>query len=274
MCVKMANSNFGTSSYQAGHEGDFSKLSQQIGTHIQKISQNASSMQRIVVQLGTPADNQQLRNQLHQIQHYTGQLAKDTSKSLKDLGAISLQSTEQRVLKLQRERLLNDFTAALNSFQSLQREAAQREKDEVKRVRTASVLSPPDSSKEALVVLDETKSQPFQSSQQRQMQMQEEDVDVQALVERERAIRQLESDIVDVNTIFKELATMVHEQGEMIDSIEANVETAQMRVEEGTNQLSTAASYQTKIRRRKCFIAIIAAVVAIIIIGIIIWQSR
>ena len=89
---KMANSNFGTSSYQAGREGDFSKLSQQIGTNIQKISQNgkkmdrfgmlsnwerlwcifcfsfltliASSMQRIVVQLGTPADNQQLRNQL------------------------------------------------------------------------------------------------------------------------------------------------------------------------------------------------------------------
>jgi hypothetical protein len=36
----MANSNFGTSSYQAGREGDFSKLSQQIGTNIQKISQN------------------------------------------------------------------------------------------------------------------------------------------------------------------------------------------------------------------------------------------
>lgn len=49
---------------------------------------------------------------------------------------------------------------------------------------------------------------------------------------------------MDVNTIFKELATMVHEQGEIIDSIEANVESAQMRVEEGTNQLATAASYQ------------------------------
>ena len=32
---------------------------------------------------------------------------------------------------------------------------------------------------------------------------------------------------------------MVHEQG-----IEFNVETAQMRVEEGTSQLATAASYQ------------------------------
>ena len=47
-----------------------------------------------------------------------------------------------------------------------------------------------------------------------------------------------------MNTIFKELATMVHEQGEMIDSIEANVETSQMRVEEGTSQLATASSYQ------------------------------
>lgn len=36
----MANSNLGTTSYQAGREGDFTKLSQQIGTNIQKISQN------------------------------------------------------------------------------------------------------------------------------------------------------------------------------------------------------------------------------------------
>ena len=49
------------------------------------------------------------------------------------------------------------------------------------------------------------------------------------LQERERSIRQLESDIVDVNTIFKDLATMVHEQGEMVDSIEQNVESAHIR---------------------------------------------
>lgn len=86
---------------------------------------------------------------------------------------------------------------------------------------------------------------------------------------------------------------MVHEQGEMIDSIEANVESAQMRVEEGTSQLASAASYQviqklccttkkmltsiqfqSKLRRRKCIIGIIASVILLIIIAIIIWQSR
>jgi len=83
------------SSYQVSGEGEFSKLAQTIGTNIQKISQNASSMQRIVVQLGTPADNPQLRNQLHQIQHYTGQLAKDTNKTLKDLANLTLPISEQ-----------------------------------------------------------------------------------------------------------------------------------------------------------------------------------
>ena len=47
---------------------------------------------------------------------------------------------------------------------------------------------------------------------------------------------QFQFDILDVNTTFqnKELPTMVHEQG-----IEINVETAQMRVEEGTSQSAT-----------------------------------
>ena len=47
---------------------------------------------------------------------------------------------------------------------------------------------------------------------------------------------QFQSDIVDVNTTFKnkELPTMVHEQG-----IEFNVETVRIRVEEGTSQSAT-----------------------------------
>lgn len=42
-------------------------------------------------------------------------------------------------------------------------------------------------------------------------------------------IRQLESDIVDVNKIFKDLACMVHDQGSLVDSIEENVEHSYTR---------------------------------------------
>lgn len=71
----------------------------------------------------------------------------------------------------------------------------------------------------------------------------EEDVDVQLLQEREQAIRKIESDIVEVNQIFKDLATIVHNQGETIDSIEANIESTSIQIHEGEQQLMKAADY-------------------------------
>ena len=47
-----------------------------------------------------------------------------------------------------------------------------------------------------------------------------------------------------MNQIFKDLATMVHEQGEVIDSIEANVESSHMNVGQGVQQLAKASDYQ------------------------------
>lgn len=55
----------------------------------------------------------------HQIQHYTGEMAKDTSRHLHELsnGVAVLSQSEQKNWRLNRERLHNDFTKALNSFQ-------------------------------------------------------------------------------------------------------------------------------------------------------------
>ena len=119
-------SEISASSYQdsSNRDAEFQQLHRTIGSNIQKIIQNVSSMQRMINQIGTPQDNQQLQNQLHQIQHYTQQLAKDTSKYLKDLVNVSSDSTgvasqsEQRQWRLQRERLQDDFTNALNKFQA------------------------------------------------------------------------------------------------------------------------------------------------------------
>ena len=41
---------------------------------------------------------------------------------------------------------------------------------------------------------------------------------------------------------------MVHDQGEVIDSIEANVESTQVRVQEGTEQLRQAETYKVNIK--------------------------
>jgi t-SNARE complex subunit (syntaxin) len=53
-----------------------------------------------------------------------------------------------------------------------------------------------------------------------------------------------QSDINDVNQIFKELGAMVHDQGEVVDSIEASIEKTEVFVNEGATQLRQASNYQ------------------------------
>ncbi len=79
----------------------------------------------------------------------------------------------------------------------------------------------------------------------------QEDFDLEQLREREQAIRQLEADIVDVNIIFKDLASMVHEQGEVVNSIEDHVDDASARVQEGTNHLQQAETYRVSRHRER-----------------------
>lgn len=72
----------------------------------------------------------------------------------------------------------------------------------------------------------------------------QEEVDLQALEEQERAIRELESNIVGVNEIYKNLGAMVYEQGVTVDSIESQVEQTSIFVSQGTENLRKASSYR------------------------------
>ncbi len=68
------------------------------------------------------------------------------------------------------------------------------------------------------------------------------DTDLALLQEREERIRQLESDILDVNEIFRDLGALVHEQGETIDTIENNVEEAYNQVRDTVDVLQNCAA--------------------------------
>ncbi|XP_011314197.1 syntaxin-7 [Fopius arisanus] len=270
--------DIGFSSYHNGgpvREQDFERLSQTVGTSILKISQNVSSMQKMVNQLGGATDSQELRNQLHQIQHYTHQLSKDTTVHLKDLNAIASNSSStspgeqtRRNMRLQNERLHDEFMTALTSFQGIQRLAAAKEKEMVKKAKASAGIQFGEKKQETLIELQDSRTQ-----KQLQQQNLQDEQNLRMLEEQEASIRQLEIDISDVNQIFKDLGALVHDQGEVIDSIEASVERTEVFVSEGAQQLRTAATYQNKLRKKKCILVIIGAVALSILIGIIVWQT-
>ncbi|KAJ8340785.1 hypothetical protein SKAU_G00330760 [Synaphobranchus kaupii] len=252
---------------------DFRALIQTCSSNIQKITQNTAQIKSMLYQLGSRQETPELQDRLQQVQHYTNQLAKETNKHLKDLGSLPLplSPSEQRQQKLQKERIMSDFSAALNNFQAVQRRAAEKEKESVARARAGSRLSAEDSNRdEQLVSFDTSDDWGQTQSQSEELAITEEDLEL--IKERETNIRQLESDILDVNQIFKDLAVMIHDQGEMIDSIEANVENAEVHVERGTEQLQRAAYYQKKSRKKMCILALVLSLV-LTILGVIIWKA-
>ncbi|KAI4811422.1 hypothetical protein KUCAC02_014331, partial [Chaenocephalus aceratus] len=221
----------------------------------------------------TRAETGELRAEGEALQHYTNQLAKETNRHLKELGSLPppLSPSEQRQQKLQRERLMNDFSSALNNFQVVQRRAAEREKESVARVRAGSrVLGDGGNVTDQLVTYEGEDEWGESQTQTEEPPVTEENLET--IRERETNIRQLEANIKDVNQIFKDLAVMIHDQGEMIDTIEAHVESAEVHVDRGTVQLQKASYYKRKSRKRMCILTMVLSLVLIIFI-IIIWQA-
>ncbi|XP_046704508.1 syntaxin-12 [Silurus meridionalis] len=252
---------------------DFSNLFQTCSSNIQKITHNTGQIKSMLFQLGSRPDTPELQDRLQQMQHYTNQLAKETNKHLKELGSLPLPQSpsEQRQQRIQKDRLMNEFSAALNNFQVVQRRAAERERESMARARAGSHFLVEESNQEEQLVTFEKN----EDSGLFQSQVEEEPItyeDLELIKERETNIRQLEADIMDVNQIFKDLAVMIHDQGDIIDSIEANVESSVVHVEHGTEHLQRAAYYQRKSRKRMCILALVLSLV-VTVFAIIIWQA-
>ncbi|EDV96149.1 GH16098 [Drosophila grimshawi] len=265
-------------------EIDFQRLAQIIASSIQKVQQNVSTMQRMVNQLNTPQDSPELKKKLHQLMTYTKQLVTDTNNQLKEVD-----KCKERHLKIQRDRLVDEFTAALTAFQAIQRKTADIERSALHQARANnfSIAHPPGSTRSSSTTNGSSaengsffednffnrKSNQQQQQQQLQTQMQEE-VDLQALEEQERAIRELENNIVGVNEIYKNLGAMVYEQGVTVDSIESQVEQTSIFVSQGTENLRKASSYRNKVRKKKLILVAILSAVLLAVILILVFQFK
>lgn len=238
----------------ASGSGSFQRLSQDISNNIYKISNNVAQLQSIQKQLQSGKTDADLKSKFHDIQHYTHQLATETSSKMKELTNYQGPDVDQRTQKFQKEQLLNEFTRVLNTFQNIQRQ----EKDLEKKAINERVSNPFDD--------DEG---PFGEQRgyqgQTMVQIDASEVDMEILRERDDALVKLESDISDVNQIFKDLSVLVHEQGEVIDTIEDNVVSAAVHVEQGTEELQKARKHQTSARKKKLIIFIVILVIIIII---------
>lgn len=248
-----------------GNPGDaqaaFSAKVNQLSQQIFRISSNVSSIQRLVGFLGTNKDTEDVRNKLHDVTEQTRLQVKETSQEIKDLAR--LDNTHSK--KLEHNKLSKDFQKVLVEFQKVQRVSAEKQREFVDRARLSTVRN--DYSDEDA---SESGDRPLIDDSQRRMQLLVVDNELEynesMIVQREEEIREIESGITELNEIFRDLGTMVHEQGSMLDSIENNVTSISMSTHAAAEELTTAAIHQRNARKKSCYLLLIAAFVAGIVV--------
>jgi syntaxin 16 len=103
---------------------------------------------------------------------------------------------------------------------------------------------------------------------QTQDQLQIDDLDNDLIRERDAEMTEVMKSLVELNQIFQEMSAMVVHQGTLMDRIDYNMESVQMRVNEGAIQLAQAERSAARTRKLKCFFILCGSVFLALLIMI------
>ncbi|XP_074309219.1 syntaxin-22-like [Silene latifolia] len=239
--------------------------SQAVAAGIFQINTAVSAFRRLIDAIGTAKDTPEHRLKLHNMRQRIVQLVKDTSAKLKTLSDSDHASNISANKKLEDAKLARDFQAILQEFQKVQHLASERES-------TYMPSGPPPGA--ATITIDEeprqdSESQPFIMVQKRQeLVLLDNEISFNEAIieEREQGIREIQSQIGEVNEVFKDLAVLVHEQGVTIDDISSNIEVSAAVTSQAKQQISKASKSEKSGSAACWWLLVVFAIVVIIVL--------
>lgn len=87
-----------------------------------------------------------------------------------------------------------------------------------------------------------------------------------AIAQREREIEEIAQGIIELSDIFRDLQTMVIDQGTMLDRIDYNVERMNENVKGADRELTVASGYQRRTTKRKIILLLILIIAGLFIL--------
>ncbi|KAK4989755.1 SNAP receptor [Elasticomyces elasticus] len=244
---------------QYADDPEFQRFTTELSDKLFGLTANISRLSNQVGLLGTKRETDRVRERVHDLVEDTSNGFKEIGEGLKKVQAWHDLGPSQ---KLTQGKLNQEFKASLTEFQVLQRTALEKQRASATAARAA---------------LDDQQqtSAPPQSQQQQQQQSQEQlrlasqdEVDFQEslIVERESEIRNIEQSVGELNELFRDVAHMVHEQGQSLDVIGENVVGVRDDTRAADMELRTASRHQKSARNKACCLLLILAVVLIVIV--------
>ena len=244
---------------------EFSRQAQELATKLFRLGSNISDLHSELNRRDTP----RTRERTHNLLEETKAMFQSAGEGLRNLQTWEDVTPTQKYKQQKLSRQLKD---SLEEFCLLQARALQKQKSQVadaKKAAAAAIEQQSAAGAGALNVRSEEAHSQLQLQQQQELSLAPQDeVEFQdALIrEREEEIRNIEQGVSDLNVLFQQVAQIVNEQGEQIDTITDNVEVTLVATQGADYELRQAARYQKNARSKMCCLLIILAVILTIIV--------
>lgn len=165
----------------------------------------------------------------------------------------------QPAQKYTTQKLSREFGSALSEFQVVQRRALEKGRASKAALQEEATAQSPSEGRDG--------QQQLQSMDEPRLAQQDEvDFQENLIIEREGEIRQIEQSVGELNELFRDVAHIVREQGDMIDTIDVNVENTLTDTRGADVELRSASRYQKSARNKACCLLLILAMVLVIVV--------
>ncbi|KAL8930235.1 MAG: hypothetical protein Q9208_000852 [Pyrenodesmia sp. 3 TL-2023] len=244
---------------------EFSRFTEELSVKSQlfRLTSNIARLSQQINLLGTKRETDRVRERVNDLLEEARTGFKEAGEGVKKLTAWEDLNPSQRYTQ---QKLSREFQASGTEFQALQRTAIEKQRASASAARTAVDSGDPTA---APPYSDGDGQQQAQVQEQEQLRLASQDeVDFQEslIIERESEIRNIEQSVGELNELFRDVAHIVREQGDQLNTIDANVENVRGDTRQADVELRSASRYQKASRNKACCLLLILGVVLVIII--------
>lgn len=209
-------------------------------------------------------------------------LLKDINEKVKSIDSIE-ESSLDRPQVIAREKLLRDASFSILEFQNVQKRYTEIIKSindtargKLRETQNQSALLEEEEREQrqrdqAAPQLEDDRSQTRFVIEREPINNEEFAYQQRLIRERDQEITNIERSITELNGIFKDLGAVIHQQGIMVDNIEANIYTAADNTVMASTELERARRYQKR-SSKWCLYFLIALVVMFLILLLVVFM--
>jgi syntaxin 7 len=240
---------------------EFTKFTTDLADKIFSLTSNVSGLSGQVGLLGTKRETERVRERVRDLIDEGNTKFKEVGEGLKKVISWEDVGPAQRFTQ---SKLNREFQASLREFRDLQRVALEKERASAAAGRAA--LEQDAASPGAQGGSRFGRQQQQEQEQLRLASQDEVDFQESLIMERESEIRNIEQSVGELNELFRDVAQMVHEQGEQLDIISENVEYVRGDTRIADAELRKALQHQKNARNKACCLLMILAIVLTVIV--------